>query len=175
MNFHNILYGPLYPKKRENINFISHTNFNPSSLNFRHLILRKCFLNEFSECRFILIFSFILQLWCDELMKLAFSLTQFNGSATMFLQKAHVKLCLQVDKSGKIPVKKWVKFYYFSRCFILCAPRLCVFIASDIDFVIKSLPSSSPQTLAEDYTWKQLVFTRRERFFAFAHSKGCSV
>lgn len=26
----------------------------------------------------------------------------------MFLQKAHTKLCLQVDKTGKIPVKKWV-------------------------------------------------------------------
>lgn len=49
------------------------------------------------------------QQWCDELVKLAYNLTQLNGSATMFLQKAHVKLSLQVDKAGKIPVKKWVK------------------------------------------------------------------
>jgi phosphatidylinositol phospholipase C, beta len=47
-----------------------------------------------------------LQQWCDELVKLAYNLTQLNGSATMFLQKAHVKLSLQVDKTGKIPVKK---------------------------------------------------------------------
>lgn len=40
-------------------------------------------------------------------MRLAYSTTQFNGSSTMFLQKAHTKLCLQVDKSGKIPVKKY--------------------------------------------------------------------
>jgi len=48
----------------------------------------------------------ILQLWTDGLIKLAYSLAQLNGSAIMFLQKAHTKLCLQVDKSGRIPVKK---------------------------------------------------------------------
>lgn len=39
-------------------------------------------------------------------MKLAYSLVQLNGSATNFLQKAHTKLCMQVDKLGKISVKK---------------------------------------------------------------------
>lgn len=50
----------------------------------------------------------LFQTWTDELMRLAYNLTQLNGSATMFLQKAHTKLCLQVDKSGKVPVKKYV-------------------------------------------------------------------
>ncbi|CRK93620.1 CLUMA_CG007150, isoform A [Clunio marinus] len=53
----------------------------------------------------------IAQQWCDELVKLAYNLTQLNGSATMFLQKAHVKLSLQVDKSGKIPVKNIMKLF----------------------------------------------------------------
>lgn len=46
------------------------------------------------------------QHWCDELMKLAYNMNQLNGSVTNFLQKAHCKLTLQVDKSGKIPVKR---------------------------------------------------------------------
>lgn len=54
----------------------------------------------------LVFFLFFLQQWTDELMKLAYNLTQLNGSATQFLQKAHIKLCLQVDKTGKIPVKK---------------------------------------------------------------------
>ncbi|CAO1358814.1 unnamed protein product [Diamesa hyperborea] len=53
----------------------------------------------------------IAQQWTDELMKLAYNLTQLNGSATQFLQKAHIKLCLQVDKTGKIPVKNIMKLF----------------------------------------------------------------
>lgn len=41
-------------------------------------------------------------------MKLAYNLSLLNGSATSFLQKTHTKLCMQVDKAGKISVKKWV-------------------------------------------------------------------
>lgn len=48
----------------------------------------------------------LLQHWSDGLMRLAYSLVQLNGSTNMFLKKAHTKLCLQIDKSGKIPVKK---------------------------------------------------------------------
>lgn len=55
----------------------------------------------------ILCFNF--QVWADCIMKLAYSLNQLNASSTMYLQKAHTKLCLQVDKSGKIPVKKLVQ------------------------------------------------------------------
>lgn len=51
-----------------------------------------------------ILFSF--QHWTDILIRLAYNLRQLNGSATWFLQKAHTKLCLQVDKTGKIPVKK---------------------------------------------------------------------
>lgn len=46
------------------------------------------------------------QHWADEIMRLAYSLSQLNGSATNFLMKAHTRLCLQVDKAGKITVKK---------------------------------------------------------------------
>ncbi|KAG5676110.1 hypothetical protein PVAND_005964 [Polypedilum vanderplanki] len=53
----------------------------------------------------------IAQHWSDELMKLAYNMTQLNGSATRFLQKAHCKLSLQVDKSGKIPVKNIMKLF----------------------------------------------------------------
>uniref|UniRef100_A0A336LBM4 1-phosphatidylinositol 4,5-bisphosphate phosphodiesterase n=1 Tax=Culicoides sonorensis TaxID=179676 RepID=A0A336LBM4_CULSO len=57
----------------------------------------------------------IAQAWTDELMKLAYNLTQLNGSASMFLQKAHTKLCLQVDKTGKIPVKNIIKHFAASK------------------------------------------------------------
>lgn len=39
-------------------------------------------------------------------MKIAYSLSQLNGSTTLYLQKAHTKLSLQLDKTGKVPVKK---------------------------------------------------------------------
>lgn len=57
---------------------------------------------------FVFCFYHLLQHWTDQLMRLAYNLTQLNGSTTLFLQKAHTKLCLQVDKTGKIPVKKYV-------------------------------------------------------------------
>lgn len=50
--------------------------------------------------------SLYLQVWSDELMKLACNMIQQNGSTSFYLQKAHTKLCLQVDKTGKIPVKR---------------------------------------------------------------------
>lgn len=50
-----------------------------------------------------------LQNWTEELMHLAYSSNLLNGSSTTFLQKAHIRLCVQVDKSGKIPVKKYVR------------------------------------------------------------------
>ncbi|XP_032591917.1 1-phosphatidylinositol 4,5-bisphosphate phosphodiesterase classes I and II isoform X2 [Drosophila grimshawi] len=53
----------------------------------------------------------IAQIWSDGLIKLAYSLSQLNGSANMFLLKAHTKLCLQVDKSGRIPVKNIIKLF----------------------------------------------------------------
>ncbi|XP_067622681.1 1-phosphatidylinositol 4,5-bisphosphate phosphodiesterase classes I and II isoform X4 [Eurosta solidaginis] len=53
----------------------------------------------------------IAQLWCDGIMRLAYSLSRLNGSANTLLQKAHTKLCLQVDKSGKIPVKNIIKMF----------------------------------------------------------------
>ncbi|XP_049302302.1 1-phosphatidylinositol 4,5-bisphosphate phosphodiesterase classes I and II isoform X1 [Bactrocera dorsalis] len=53
----------------------------------------------------------IAQQWCDGIMRLAYSLARLNGSANTFLQKAHTKLCLQVDKGGKIPVKNIMKMF----------------------------------------------------------------
>ncbi|XP_026281090.1 1-phosphatidylinositol 4,5-bisphosphate phosphodiesterase classes I and II [Frankliniella occidentalis] len=51
------------------------------------------------------------QLWTDELTKLIFSLSLLNGSAIRFLMKVHTKLCLQVEKTGNIPVKSIVKMF----------------------------------------------------------------
>lgn len=44
--------------------------------------------------------------WTDELLQLAYNLTQLNTSTTMFLQKAHTRLTLMTDKQDKIAVKK---------------------------------------------------------------------
>ncbi|XP_014251862.1 1-phosphatidylinositol 4,5-bisphosphate phosphodiesterase classes I and II isoform X2 [Cimex lectularius] len=51
------------------------------------------------------------QLWTDELLKLAFNLSQLNGSVMKFLLKAHTKLQLSVDKSSKIPIKNIIKMF----------------------------------------------------------------
>lgn len=48
----------------------------------------------------------IARLWTDALMSLAYNLTQINAATSMFLRKAHTKLTLLTDKSGKIPIKK---------------------------------------------------------------------
>uniref|UniRef100_A0A1A9WKM0 Phosphoinositide phospholipase C n=1 Tax=Glossina brevipalpis TaxID=37001 RepID=A0A1A9WKM0_9MUSC len=53
----------------------------------------------------------IAQHWCDGVMRLAYSLFQLNGSVNTFLKKAHTKLCLQIDKNGKIPVKNIIKLF----------------------------------------------------------------
>lgn len=39
-------------------------------------------------------------------MKMAYNLGQLNNSTILFLNKAHTKLTLMLDKTGKIPVKK---------------------------------------------------------------------
>ena len=44
--------------------------------------------------------------WTDQLLQLAYNLTQLNTSTMLFLQKAHTKLTLTADKSGKVPTKK---------------------------------------------------------------------
>ncbi|BES94527.1 phospholipase C [Nesidiocoris tenuis] len=53
----------------------------------------------------------IAQLWTDELLKLAFNLSQLNASVLKFLLKAHTKLTLSVDKTNKIPLKNVVKLF----------------------------------------------------------------
>ncbi|XP_035723620.1 1-phosphatidylinositol 4,5-bisphosphate phosphodiesterase classes I and II-like isoform X2 [Vespa mandarinia] len=53
----------------------------------------------------------IAQHWTDQLLQLAYNLTQLNTSTTMFLQKAHTRLILTIDKSGKIPVKNIIRMF----------------------------------------------------------------
>ncbi|XP_073990729.1 phospholipase C at 21C isoform X2 [Rhodnius prolixus] len=53
----------------------------------------------------------IAELWTDELLKLAFNLSQLNCSVMKFLLKAHTKLSLSVDKTSKIPIKNIVKMF----------------------------------------------------------------
>ncbi|XP_069691797.1 1-phosphatidylinositol 4,5-bisphosphate phosphodiesterase classes I and II isoform X2 [Periplaneta americana] len=57
----------------------------------------------------------IAQLWTDELLKLAYNLMQLNSPAIMFLQKAHTKVTLLTDKTGKIPIKNVVKLFAQNR------------------------------------------------------------
>ncbi|XP_053696372.1 1-phosphatidylinositol 4,5-bisphosphate phosphodiesterase classes I and II isoform X2 [Sabethes cyaneus] len=81
----------------------------------------------------------IARLWCDELIRMAYNLTQLNGPAIMFLQKAYTKLCLQVDKSGKIPVKNIIKTFATNK-----DDRRRVEKALDVS----GLPSGKADTLA---------------------------
>ncbi|XP_058452090.1 1-phosphatidylinositol 4,5-bisphosphate phosphodiesterase classes I and II isoform X2 [Malaya genurostris] len=81
----------------------------------------------------------IARLWCDELIRMAYNLTQLNGPAIMFLQKAYTKLCLQVDKSGKVPVKNIIKTFATNK-----DDRRRVEKALDVS----GLPSGKGDTLA---------------------------
>ncbi|XP_016837746.1 1-phosphatidylinositol 4,5-bisphosphate phosphodiesterase classes I and II isoform X1 [Nasonia vitripennis] len=49
--------------------------------------------------------------WTDQILHLAYNLTQLNTSTIMFLQKAHTKLTLSADKFGNIPVKNIIKMF----------------------------------------------------------------
>ncbi|XP_058792167.1 1-phosphatidylinositol 4,5-bisphosphate phosphodiesterase classes I and II isoform X2 [Phymastichus coffea] len=49
--------------------------------------------------------------WTDQILHLAYNLTQLNTSTIMFLQKAHTKLTLSADKQGNVPVKNIVKMF----------------------------------------------------------------
>lgn len=50
----------------------------------------------------------IAKLWTDSLMSLAYNLNRINGTNSMFLLKAYTKISLIPNKTGKIPVKKYV-------------------------------------------------------------------
>lgn len=63
------------------------------------------FINFCTKC------AEIAQHWTDQLLQLAYNLTQLNTSTTMFLQKAHTRLALTADKSGKIPVKNIIRMF----------------------------------------------------------------
>ncbi|XP_062547910.1 1-phosphatidylinositol 4,5-bisphosphate phosphodiesterase classes I and II isoform X1 [Armigeres subalbatus] len=81
----------------------------------------------------------IAKLWSDELIRMAYNLTQLNGPAIMFLQKAYTKLCLQVDKSGKVPAKTIIEAFATNK-----AERRRVEKALDVS----GLPSGKGDTLA---------------------------
>ncbi|XP_034950474.1 1-phosphatidylinositol 4,5-bisphosphate phosphodiesterase classes I and II isoform X2 [Chelonus insularis] len=53
----------------------------------------------------------IARLWTDQLFQLAYNTTQLNSSTMVFLQKAHTKLVLGADKSGKIQIKDIIKMF----------------------------------------------------------------
>ncbi|XP_076296651.1 phospholipase C at 21C isoform X1 [Lasioglossum baleicum] len=57
----------------------------------------------------------IAQHWTEQIFQLAYNLTLLNTSTTMFLQKAHTKLTLTADKSGKIPAKNIIKMFAQSK------------------------------------------------------------
>lgn len=61
----------------------------------------------------------IARLWTDSLMSLAYNLTQINGTTSMFLLKAYTRVSLMTDKSGKIPIKKYVHFLLLVESLVL--------------------------------------------------------
>lgn len=56
---------------------------------------------------------FFFKLWTDEIFHMAYNLSLINSPTVMFLQKVHTKLTLDIDKSGKIPIKKYEGLYIF--------------------------------------------------------------
>lgn len=53
--------------------------------------------------------------WADEILCMAYNLLALNGSATSFLEKAHTRIILSLDKEGKIPVKNILKTFAQNR------------------------------------------------------------
>ncbi|XP_012152849.1 phospholipase C at 21C isoform X2 [Megachile rotundata] len=73
-----------------------------------------CYGSDFVNMNFInfcTTHAEIAQHWTEQIFQLAYNLTLLNTSTTMFLQKAHTKLTLTADKSGKIPVKNIVRMF----------------------------------------------------------------
>lgn len=95
-----------YPDNDSGFNLFKFSKYSPDENK-----LSRVTENRIAQINFIL-FLFQ-QMWADSLMKLAYSLNQLNASSTMYLQKAHTKLCLQIDKDKRIPVKKLVFRMFF--------------------------------------------------------------
>nr|XP_037275128.1 1-phosphatidylinositol 4,5-bisphosphate phosphodiesterase classes I and II-like [Rhipicephalus microplus] len=53
----------------------------------------------------------VAQLWCDELLSMAYNLLSLNAPAATFLQKAHTKLLLCTDREGRLPVKSVLRMF----------------------------------------------------------------
>ncbi|CAK9830241.1 1-phosphatidylinositol 4,5-bisphosphate phosphodiesterase classes I and II [Anthophora retusa] len=73
-----------------------------------------CYGSDFVNMNFINFYATraeVAQHWTEQIFQLAYNLTLLNTSTTMFLQKAHSKLTLTADKSGKIPVKNIVRMF----------------------------------------------------------------
>ncbi|KOC63504.1 1-phosphatidylinositol 4,5-bisphosphate phosphodiesterase classes I and II [Habropoda laboriosa] len=73
-----------------------------------------CYGSDFVNMNFINFYATraeVAQHWTEQIFQLAYNLTLLNTSTTMFLQKAHSKLTLTTDKSGKIPVKNIVRMF----------------------------------------------------------------
>ncbi|XP_057325242.1 1-phosphatidylinositol 4,5-bisphosphate phosphodiesterase classes I and II isoform X2 [Microplitis mediator] len=73
-----------------------------------------CYGSDFVNVQFINFCTTkaeIVRHWTDQLLQLAYNLTSLNSSVTAFLQKAHTKLVLGADKSGKISTKNIIKMF----------------------------------------------------------------
>lgn len=57
---------------------------------------------------------------------MAYNLSLINSPNVMFLQKVHTKLSLDIDKSGKIPIKKYADLYIFSLSKVLTIDQICI-------------------------------------------------
>ncbi|XP_020291177.1 1-phosphatidylinositol 4,5-bisphosphate phosphodiesterase classes I and II isoform X2 [Pseudomyrmex gracilis] len=73
-----------------------------------------CYGSDFVNMTFINFSTMcadIARQWTERLFEFAYNLIQLNTSTTMFLLKAHTKLTLTADKSGKIPVKDIIRMF----------------------------------------------------------------
>ncbi|XP_076766451.1 phospholipase C at 21C isoform X3 [Xylocopa sonorina] len=73
-----------------------------------------CYGSDFVNMNFINFCTMraeVAQHWTEQIFQLAYNLSLLNISTTMFLQKAHTKLTLTADKSGKIPVKNIIRMF----------------------------------------------------------------
>uniref|UniRef100_T1JJA5 Uncharacterized protein n=1 Tax=Strigamia maritima TaxID=126957 RepID=T1JJA5_STRMM len=73
---------------------------------YGHDLVNVSYLNFCCNCREVA------KEWTDEVLIMATNLLAINASATTFLEKTYIKMTLQTDKDGKIPVKKLVLLYF---------------------------------------------------------------
>lgn len=72
----------------------------------RDLVIRMVIKKQNRQNNKYLNVLYLLQEWCDEILKYATNLLAQNGSVLTYLEKSYTKLTHVFDVNGRIPVKK---------------------------------------------------------------------